>query len=65
MAAGDRVALEEVTEAAFNGVLRALEARKFDITKLPWPIIVGIIAVPELGGQFELRQGAKSGGRSG
>ena len=46
--------LEEVTNAAFNGVLRALEARKLDIKHWPGPIIVGIIAWPELeqGGVF-------------
>ena len=47
-------ALEEVTNAAFNGVLRALEARKLPINKWPGPIIIGIIAWPELpqGGVF-------------
>ena len=50
MADKDRVALEEVTEAAFSGVLRALEARKLDVRKLPWPILVGIIAWPDPGG---------------
>jgi len=42
------VALEEVTQAAFNGVLRALEARKVPIEKFPGPILIGIIAWPEL-----------------
>lgn len=41
-------ALEEVTEAAFNGVLRALERRQLDIREFPGPILVGIIAWPEL-----------------
>jgi len=41
-------ALQEVTEAAFSGVLRALEARKLDFAKWPGPIIVGIIAWPQL-----------------
>ncbi|HZN13605.1 MAG TPA: hypothetical protein VFB78_05005 [Acidimicrobiales bacterium] len=41
-------ALSEVTEAAFNGVLRALEARKLDFEKFPGPILVGIIAWPQL-----------------
>jgi len=41
-------ALEEVTQAAFNGVLRALEARKLPIQRFPGPIIIGIIAWPEL-----------------
>ena len=42
------VALEEVTQAAFNGVLRALEARKLPIQKFPGPILIGIIAWPQL-----------------
>src|SRR3954468_13211006 len=41
------VALEEVTNAAFNGVLRALEARKLPLEKFPGPILIGIIAWPE------------------
>jgi hypothetical protein len=41
-------ALEEVTHAAFNGVLRALEARKLPINRFPGPILIGIIAWPEL-----------------
>jgi hypothetical protein len=43
-----RIALEEVTQAAFNGVLRALDARKIPIERFPGPILVGIIAWPEL-----------------
>lgn len=43
-----RIALEEVTQAAFNGVLRALEVRKIPIERFPGPILVGIIAWPEL-----------------
>jgi hypothetical protein len=52
------IALEEVTQAAFNGVLRALEARKIPIEKWPGPILIGIIAWPELprGGDL-FRQG--------
>lgn len=42
------VALEEVTHAAFNGVLRALQARDLDLKKFPGPILVGIVAWPEL-----------------
>jgi hypothetical protein len=42
------VALEEVTNAAFSGVLRALEVRKIPIEKWPGPILIGIIAWPEL-----------------
>lgn len=41
-------ALEEVTEAAFNGVLKALERRQLSIDMFPGPIIVGIIAWPDL-----------------
>jgi hypothetical protein len=41
-------ALEEVTEAAFNGVLRALERRHLEIREFPGPILIGIIAWPEL-----------------
>jgi hypothetical protein len=50
----ESTALEEVTQAAFNGVLRALEARKLPINKWPGPILIGIIAWPELpqGGVF-------------
>jgi hypothetical protein len=44
----DPLPLEEVTQAAFNGVLRALEARKLPISHFPGPIIVGIVAWPEL-----------------
>ena len=39
-----RVQLADVTEAAFSGVLRALEARKLTPDKFPGPILVGIIA---------------------
>lgn len=47
-----RVSLEDVTEAAVSGVLRALEARNpgrtstEDFGVLPWPIIVGLILNP-------------------
>ena len=58
MAESDRVALEEVTQAAFGGVLRALEARKLDIKEFPGPILIGIIAWPELSGAgVQFRQG--------
>lgn len=43
-----KIALEEVTQAAFNGVLRALEARQIPVERFPGPILVGIIAWPEL-----------------
>ena len=42
------VALEEVTQAAFNGVLLALKAQKIPVEKWPGPILIGIIAWPEL-----------------
>ena len=48
MATMDPLPLEEVTNAAFSGVLRALEARKVPIGRFPGPIIVGIVAWPEL-----------------
>jgi hypothetical protein len=41
-------ALEEVTEAAFNGVLAALERRNLAIHDFPGPILIGIIAWPEM-----------------
>lgn len=41
-------ALEEVTEAAFHGVLAALERRQLPIHEFPGPILIGIIAWPEL-----------------
>jgi hypothetical protein len=44
----ERVALSQVTEAAFDGVLRALEARRLTPEAWPGPILVGIIAWPEL-----------------
>lgn len=44
-----KAALEEITQAAFSGLLRALEARRIPIEHFPGPIIVGIIAWPELG----------------
>lgn len=57
------VALEEVTQAAFNGVLRALEARKIPIEKWPGPILIGIIAWPELPRGGELFREAGGPGR--
>lgn len=49
--AQSRVSLEELTEAAFTGVFRALEARKIAPAErgkfLPGPILVGIIWWPE------------------
>lgn len=48
MTESQRVSLEEVTSAAFSGVLRALEARQLKPDQFPGPILVGIIAWPEL-----------------
>jgi hypothetical protein len=61
------LALEEVTQAAFNGVLRALDARKIPIEKFPGPILVGIIAWPELrqGDLFKQVGGTQSRSRRG
>jgi hypothetical protein len=44
-----RVRLDELTHAAFSGVLRAMEERQLEPKKWPGPILVGIIAWPELG----------------
>jgi hypothetical protein len=43
-----RLALGDVTEAAFGGVLRALEIRRIPMERIPGPILVGIIWWPEL-----------------
>lgn len=51
-----RTALEEVTAAAFNGVLLALERRQISLERFPGPIIVGIVAWPELAQSVEARQ---------
>jgi hypothetical protein len=44
------VSLDEVTEAAMSGVMRALDARRQetgeDFIAFPWPILVGIIFNP-------------------
>lgn len=52
-----RVGIEELTEAAFSGVLRALEARQLRPELFPGPIIVGIIAWPELGKAENIQEG--------
>ena len=50
MATNDsRVRIDDLTHAAFSGVLRALEDRDLEPKKWPGPILVGIIAWPELG----------------
>jgi hypothetical protein len=54
-------ALEEVTHAAFNGVLRALEARKLSIEQFPGPILIGIIAWPELKQGTLFREAGEAG----
>jgi hypothetical protein len=56
------IALEEVTQAAFNGVLRALQAQKIPVDRWPGPILIGIIAWPELR-QGELFKQLGSSGR--
>jgi hypothetical protein len=60
-AATSQIALEEVTQAAFNGVLRALEARKLPLERFPGPILIGIIAWPELRQGDLFREAGKSG----
>jgi hypothetical protein len=44
----ERISVDQLTHAAFSGVLRALEERGLEPTKFPGPILVGIIAWPEL-----------------
>jgi hypothetical protein len=56
------VALDEVTEAAFSGVLRALEARRIAPERFPGPILVGIIAWPELSQSEQIRGSLRSKG---
>lgn len=55
-----RIGLEELIEAASNGVLRAVEARKTSESssslKLPFPIVIGIIFLPEGVGNLTVRQ---------
>lgn len=41
-------ALEEVSHAAFSGVLRAVEARNMSIESFPGPILIGLVAWPQL-----------------
>jgi hypothetical protein len=59
---GSRVAVDQLTEAAFSGVLAALKANDLRPELFPGPILVGIIAWPELS-QFGGR--AAGGLRSG
>lgn len=44
----ERIAIDQLTQAAFSGVLRALEERELNAREFPGPILVGIIAWPEL-----------------
>jgi len=45
----ERISVDQLTEAAFSGVIAALKANDFGIGEWPGPILVGIIAWPELG----------------
>src|SRR5689334_22845905 len=45
---GTRIAVDELTQAAFSGVLAALKANDLAPRSFPGPILVGIIAWPEL-----------------
>jgi hypothetical protein len=60
----DRVSLDEVTFAAFNGVLRALESRQITPDQFPGPILIGIIAWPELSQLKEQVAGQLGGARA-
>ena len=44
-----RISVDQLTEAAFSGVIAALKTHDFEVGKWPGPILVGIIAWPELG----------------
>lgn len=44
-----RISVDQLTEAAFSGVIAALRSNDFEVGKWPGPILVGIIAWPELG----------------
>ncbi|HET8591571.1 MAG TPA: hypothetical protein VFM01_18185 [Nakamurella sp.] len=45
---GTRISVDELTRAAFGGVLSALKEQKMRPELFPGPILVGIIAWPEL-----------------
>ncbi len=45
---GTRVSVDELTRAAFGGVLAALKEQELRPQQFPGPILVGIIAWPEL-----------------
>jgi hypothetical protein len=53
---GSRIAVDQLTEAAFSGVLAALKKNDVPASKFPGPILVGIIAWPELS-QFREQAG--------
>lgn len=53
-----RVRLDDLTHAAFAGVLRALDERKLPPREWPGPILVGIIAWPELRGGLDVPEQA-------
>jgi len=58
--ASQRIAVEDFTQVAFEGVLRAIEARNREDFRLPYgPIIYGIVWDPE----FQVREvfGPQSG----
>jgi hypothetical protein len=44
-----RISVDQLTEAAFSGVIAALKANDLEIGRWPGPILVGIIAWPEMG----------------
>jgi hypothetical protein len=44
-----RISVDQLTEAAFSGVIAALKANDLEIERWPGPILVGIIAWPEMG----------------
>jgi hypothetical protein len=45
---GSRISVDELTQAAFGGVLAALKEHELAPERFPGPILVGIIAWPEL-----------------
>lgn len=51
--------MEDLTQAAFSGVLAALRANQLEPAKFPGPILVGIIAWPELS-QFRQQVGVRA-----
>jgi hypothetical protein len=56
-----RISIDDLTEAAFSGVLRALEARNIAPERFPGPILVGLIAWPELSTRAEQFRGSVGG----